>query len=383
MLRHYRPFTILLAPLALCLLPGCGGGAGNTGNLPSVIAPASSRAALNVYVTDAFSDQYKQVLVTLYKIELTTDGTNYTTVYSSDAGQTLDLASLASSAQLLASLTVPTGTYTQARITFGDHFTLVTTGGTSASVAVASGIGTASNGQVALVVNTPTKVQANQSNTVFVDFKLAEFQLTGNTLRPSIGCGGGQGGPGPGPGGPGGPGGAGDGLGGKQRSGHLNGTISNLTGTTSFTLTSGNGRTLTVNLSSATTLTDGQTGGVATLANGQSVIVDGTFDPTTSTVTASSVTLNDYVTVQHARANGTVASLNATATSFALTVLRADNFAPTAGTITVLTNSGTRFGKGMRQSGAFTDVAVSGTVDVSGVFDTTTQTLTASFVGLH
>ncbi len=374
-MRHNpRPFAILLAPLALYLLPGCGGGSSGTTSLSGVTS--STRAALNVYVTDAFSDQYKQVIATLYKIELTADGTTYTTVYFSDTGQTLDLASLASSAQLLASLTVPTGTYTQARVTFGDHITLVTNAGVSSSVAVSSKVGTDTNGQVAIVVNTPTRVQANQSNTVFVDFKLAEFQLTGSTITPSIGCGGGQGGPGVG-------GEPGDGLGSKQRNGHLNGTISALSGTTSFTLTGGNGRTLTINLSSATTVIDGQTGAVATLANGQSVIVDGTFDPTTSTVTASAITLNDYVTVQHAQARGTVASVDATAASFVLTVQRADNFAPTAGTIRVVTNAGTNFGKGMHQSGAFTDVAVSGSVNVSGVFNTTTQTLTATFVGLH
>ena len=50
-----------------------------------------------------------------------------------------------------------------------------------------------------------------------------------------------------------------------------------------------------------------------TLANGQSVIVEGTYDSTTSTITATSVTLNDYITVNHARASGTVATTDASA----------------------------------------------------------------------
>lgn len=75
--------------------------------------------------------------------------------------------------------------------------------------------------------------------------------------------------------------------------------------------------------------------------------------------------------------------MNATALSFVLTVQRADGISPTGGTITVVTNANTQFGKGRYQQGAFTDVAVGGTVDVDGVFNTTNQTLTANFVGLH
>lgn len=369
-----KKFAFLLASLALLSLTGCGGGASGSGDSTSTTTTSATRAALDVYVTDAFTDQYKQVLATLYKIELTTDGTNYTTVYSSDAGQTLDLASLASTSELLASVTVPTGTYTKARITFGDHITLVSNSGTSSSVGVDPSAGTAANGQVAVVVATPTKVQANQNNTIFVDFKLAEFQLTGNVLKPSIGCG------------PGGSGAGGDGPGGPRmnpRIGHLFGTVASLNGTASFTLQTLGVRTVTVNLSSTTTITDGQTGAAATLANGQSVIVDGKFDPTTHAVTATSVTLNDYIAVTHARVDGTVASINAASASFALTVQRADNFTPTSGTITVVTNAGTLFGRGMRQQGAFSNIAVSGAVDVDGSFDTTTQTLTAKFVGLR
>ena len=373
--KYSNKSRFFLAPLSLLLLSGslfsvslvgCGGGSGSSLNgLTSVTS--TSRAALDVYVTDGFSDQYKQVLATVYKIELTTDGTNFTTVFSNTAGQTLDLPSLASSAALLGTVTVPTGTYTQARITFGDHITLVPTTGTSTSVAVDTSIGTAANGQIAIVVNTPTRVQANQSNSVFVDFKLAEFKLVGSVLKPSISCAGGND----------------PGQQGKQRMGHLQGTVTNLNGTTSFTLQGPDSRTITVALSSTTTITSGQTGSAVTLANGQYVIVDGQFDPTTSTVTATSVTLNDYTTINHARVNGTVASIDTTGTSFVLTIQRADGIQPTGGTITVLTTASTQFGKGMHQSGSFTDITVGGTVGADGTFDTTKQTLTARFIGLR
>src|SRR5579859_3096706 len=155
--RLGRPRAFLLVPAALLWMAGCGGNSGVGSSLTS----SGGRAALNVYVTDGFSDQYKQVLATLYKIELTPDGTNYQTVFTDTTGRTLDLASLASTAELLASVTVPTGTYTQARITFGDHITLVSNTGVSTSVAVDTSIGADANGQIAVTVSTPAKVQAN------------------------------------------------------------------------------------------------------------------------------------------------------------------------------------------------------------------------------
>jgi hypothetical protein len=354
--------AFLLASLALLCMAGCGGGSGGSG---SALTSSGGRAALDVYITDSFSDQYKQVLVTLYKIELTTDGMNYQTVFTDTAGRTLDLTSLASTAELLASVDVPTGAYTQARITFGDHITLVSNSGVSTSVAVDSSIGTDTNGQIVVTVATPTRVQSNQTNAVYVDFRLAEFKLVGSVLKPSIACGDDSG------------------EQGKQRTVHLDGTVTGLKGTSGFTLQGQNGRTISVVLTGTTTITSGQTGSAITLANGQNVIVEGTYDPATSTITATSVTLNDYTTINHALVRGTVASVAAAAKSFVLTVRRAEGIQPTGGTITVLTDANTFFVKGWHQPGSLADIAAGGAVDVGGSFDTTTQTLTAKFVGLH
>lgn len=350
--------AVLLAPLVLLLLAGCGGGGSGGG------ASSNARAALDVYVTDGFSDTYKQVLVTLYKIELTTDGTTYQTVFADTAGRTLDLSSLASTAELLASVSVPAGTYTKARITFRDHITLVSQDGASTSTAVDPSVGTAANGQIAITVPTPTHAQAGQTSALLVDFKLAEFTLAGNVLRPQIGCGG-----------------DGD-IGGKQRTGHLRGTITGLTAT-GFTLQGPDGRTVAVTLTSTTTLGSGADGTALTLANGQSVVVEGDFDAATRTVTATSVTLDDGTSHQHQHAGGTVASVNTGASSFVLTVERADGFQPTGGTITVQTDANTRFDKGRHQQGSLADVVVGNAVHVDGAFDTATQTLTAKSVGLQ
>ena len=246
--------------------PGAGAEATSTSSSTGSGQTASALpAALNVYVTDGFSDQYKQVLVTLYKIELTTDGTNYQTVFTAAAGQTINLSSLASTTALLASVNVPAGTYTQARITFGDHFTLVGQDGTSTSVAVDPSIGMAANGRVALTVATPTKCVSGQSSALFLDFKLAEFTLVGNLLRPQVG--------------PGDP--SQNGM--KPCNGNLTGTIANLVAGTGFDLLGPDGRTVHVVLSAATTTLSGQTGAAITLANGQNVSVEGTFTASTQT----------------------------------------------------------------------------------------------------
>lgn len=353
---------LVVAAVTIAAMAGCGsGGSGSTS-----LTTGGSRAPLDVYVTDGFTDQYKQVLATLYKIELTTDGTTYQTVFEDTAGRTLDLSSLASTTELLASVNVPEASYTQARITFGDHITLVTNAGVSTSVAVDSSVGTAANGQVAITVNTPARVLANQTNSVTVDFKLAEFQLVGGRIRPSVSCGSGLG---PHPDG--------------EHTAHLRGTITAVNGSDSFAIQGQNGRTTTVVLTSTTTVTSGQTGNAFTPAVGQNVVVEGTYDPVTATLTATAVTLDDFTTIRHYAAQGTVASVDTATGTFTVTVHRADGLTPTGGTVTVATDANTRFLIGRHEQGSITNVTVGAKVEVIGLFDTTTQTLTARAVGVH
>src|SRR5262249_39725384 len=136
-------------------------------------------------------------------------------------------------------------------------------------------------------------------------------------------------------------------------------------------------------LTSTTTVTSGQTGVVFTPAVGQNVIVEGTFDPATATLTATAVTLNDFTTINHAGAEGTVASVDTTAGSFVLTVQRAEGIMPTGGTITVTTDANTRFMIGRHQQGSLADITASSKVEVDGTFDTTKQTLAARAVEAH
>ncbi len=370
--KNRRPadlLVLLVAPVALFSLSGCGGGGGS--DAASSAAGLTRSAALDVYVTDGFNDNYKQVLTTLYKIELTTDKTTYQTVFTSDTGQTINLSSLKDTAELLASLNIPEGSYTEARITVGDKITLVTKSGQSSVVAVDASAGTVTNGQATLSIPASTKVVAGQAATIVIDFRLAEFTLTGKGVRPKLV--------------------AGDeaACAGKEREGHLGGTVANLVEGVSFDLTGRGNRVTKVTLSDTTTITNGETGVAATLANGLTVQVEGAVDAATKTIAATAVTVGDFDNggrpggaARGRRASGTVASVDATAKSFTLIVDRADDLQPTGGTITVQADDKTRFPKGRRATGIFADVVVGAEVHVGGAFDAATQTLTARMVGL-
>jgi hypothetical protein len=295
---------------------------------------------------------------------VTTDGKNYTTVYSDTSGETINFCSLSAATELLAAVSVSAGSYTSARVTFGTTVTLVGQSGTSTTVTVDPSVGTQSNGQVAIVVATPTQVQSGQTSALVVDFNLAEFQLVGSVLRPALG-----------PGGPNLPST-------EPCLGHLVGTVQNLVAGTSFTLQSpGGGPAIAVDYSSSTAIADGQTGAAATLSNGLNVMVDGSFDPTTGIETATSITIADAPAAAAMSALGSVVSVDIPDGTFVLTVLNAQGFQPTTGTITVQTNSSTTFMMGNGQQGSLSSLSAGMTVNVNGTL-TAQSTLTAQFVGV-
>ena len=218
-------------------------------------------------------------------------------------------------------------------------------------------------------MNTPVKAQAAQSATLLVDFKLADFVLTGNgKLQPKLAVGGEAE------------------CAGKNRKGAVGGTVANLTAT-GFDLTGKDGHTIAVTLSDSTVITDEAAGAAGTLANGQNVDVQGTPDTTSKTLAAASITIKSADTgAKHPGADGTIASLGTDGTSFVLTVERAGGgiMLASGGTITVQTDANTKFLAGRKQTGTFSDLVVGGAVHVDGtVYDATTQTLTAKTVGLH
>ena len=155
------------------------------------------------------------------------------------------------------------------------------------------------------------------------------------------------------------------------------GAVSALATDGSFTLTGDHNGTLAVTVSATTTITNYSDGSVATLANGQKVIVTGTLDSTGKTLAATSIVVDDRkppVVLQ--AAIGIIASVDAIANTFVLTVAKA-NFTPTGKTVTVATTAKTAY-YGHKGKLTFADLKVGATVLVVGTFDATTQTLTAT-----
>lgn len=374
---------------------GCGGGSGSSGS-----SGASRAATVNLYVTDGFRDEWSQVLVTLYKIEASTDGgKTYTTLYENASGQSVDLASLGQAAQLLSSVSIPSasGNITTVRVTLGDTISLTAAAdGSVKTVTVDSSLPNVivSNGQAAFTFQAPTSLSAGKLSNLVVDFNLAAFELLSGKVRPSLGAGDPSA------------------FEGKQKVAHLTGTVSNYVAGSGFDLTpncgqhdagggasgssAGTPSTVHVTLTSATTITAGDSSGDGTsaLADGVTVSVEGSTDATTGAVTATVVHVRDSsdtdssgtgtsdTAPRPAQALGAVASLGSDGTSFTLTVRDGEHLsAAPAGTLTVQTSASTTFLQG-KTTATFAAVAAGSYVFVSGTLDPATETLTAKTVAV-
>lgn len=360
-MRHtLTALCTLIALFAILCLAGCGSGGGES---------SSGSRSVNVYVTDSFRDDYSHVLVTLYKIEATSDGQSYQTLYEDAGGQTIDLTSLADAAQLLASVDVPNAELKQVRVVFGDHITLTPkAGGTSLSVPVEDHpplIVTSGGKSTVTLEAHPGAASARLSNLV-VDFDLSAFALVGGRLRPSLK--------------PGDP----SEFHKKHHDARLVGTVANLSAGAGFDLQLPFGNhTIAVKVTDATSISRADTGANATLANGQHVMVEGTVDPSTDTLTAESIRiLNNEPPGQIRGAIGTVASINATGHSFELTIRHSLHLEPTGDTIHVQTDSDTAFHAFHHEDAGFSQVQTGAVVGVMGDFDAATQTLKAKRVDI-
>lgn len=341
----------LLAAMFPFSLTGCGAGGG--ASLVSAIS------GVDVFVTDAFRDDFRQVLVTIFKVEGSTDGSNFQTLFEDATGQTINVAALSDSAVLLARASATSATFTQLRVTIGEQLTLVTPGGVSSGVPVAEGIGTATGDGKRVIT---AAVTTSEAGMVIVDFDLAAFQMESGRVRPAIRSGDPTA------------------FRGRRREGRPAGTVSNLVAGASFDVQGPHGRAIHVVLTDTTTITSAS-GDTATLANGQRVFVEGELDRSTGTLTATSVRIDDRAPdASFQAAKGTVASVSGS--SFTLAVDHAHHFAPTGGTITVVTDGTTTFRKG-RVAATLADVVAGGVVMVGGTFEAATQTLTAKFVHLR
>ena len=280
MVLKWAPALALASVLSLGILAGCGGG-----------STSATTRGVDIYVTDQFADQYSHVWVTLQSIAVG-DGKSFTDVYSATAGKTIDIVSLKDTAELLSSIQLADTRYTHIRVTYSDMVTLVDASGTSTTIQVAPSPSTAVGGGLAIHTSaTRVPFKASTNRQLVVDFNLASFEVSGGKLKvgivpePPIG------------------------FDGKFKRFANSGQVSNLTAT-SFVMTGGDNRPpvqiqpsplppapmpgmrSSINVTfDANTVVLGLDGPGASLANGQKVIVRGSYDDASKTLTATEISI--------------------------------------------------------------------------------------------
>ncbi len=187
-MRHLRKakfrlglLVVLLSVVSL-LLYACGGGGGGSSSSLS-----SGTSAASLYITDDLSINYKQVLVTIYKIELEqASDQSLVTVFEDPAGVTYDLTELRGVLEKIG--TISPGTYTRLIITVGQQVILVekNTGNQITADLAENAWTSCSNGQCTYEIVGAINVIQNKK--VIVDFDLKQFNYdpTSNTVSAKI-----------------------------------------------------------------------------------------------------------------------------------------------------------------------------------------------------
>jgi hypothetical protein len=361
------PTTLAVCALfgGALLLQGCGGG-GASGSAGGGASIAS------LVVTDNMNAGFDHVWVTITSVNLTT-ATGTTNIFSNATGLVVDLKTLRDAQGnrflFLASNPIPAGTYTGATVTVNNSVNVFTTGATTATAATFSAA-TGNTYDLALTFPTPITTTVTNNNVV-IDFNLANWVLTGTSISaannaflstgPSTNLGDGS----------------------RWESGAYRGTVSGLTGTSgsqTFSLSSQAGApSITTTATTALENSDGSAN--PALANGENVVVTGTYDSATNTVTATNIKIRIGNPVREAEARGPVSNVDATAFTFQIAPHDCDDYVPTHSLLTVNTSSTTMFyglaGTTYTQADFFAALAAGQIAKVEGTVSNGTVTATS------
>jgi len=346
----------LLASLACLAAIGCGGGGGGTGG--------SSNSQARIFVTDDLGN-YDHVWVTVKEVDLV-GSSGAKTVWQDPTGQTIDLAQLnQAGTQRYAFLglgNVPAADYQSMRFVMADSVMLYPQG---ASAGLPRTLAGSSGGLATVTIQGPIHVSGSKD--IVADFDLSQWSDDGSTVTPA------------------GKVGSGNGLGnaGNHETRTFNGTLSNLSGTSptfTFNLSQHSGNKLKATTDADTVIFNSTGVTNPVLANGQHVLVRGTFDVQAGALVVSSIKiLGGGDDGDSPEAHGTVASIGTN--TFTLTVRHADDFYPANATVNVaLDPNATFFVDGIvtTQTDFFSQLTVGSHVEVDGTYDAGTNTFTAT-----
>ena len=294
---------------------GCGGG-----------GAASGLPGTNFFISDAPASDYDQVWVRVFKVEAA-GSAGPTAVFQSSDGVVMDLASLNDGSPRFAFLgsgNLPEGT-TSLKIELESQVAMVPQGGDQAEMCTIASAYAAGNGHSVLTV--PFSAPPGTTDVV-MDFDLSAWVVTDGVVEPVVTIG------------------PGTGLGSFDRheeTTHI-GTVSGLEGTPpaqSFVLTTEDGRMFAVTTTEATVVFD-ENGAMASIQNGQRVVIDGFFSMESNAFLAGSVYIlgaNDHPHFMLGRAFDP----NLASSTFLCEVKRVHGFIPNHRIVTVSTPEGTTF----------------------------------------
>ncbi len=358
-------------------LAGCGSGSGSVGS-----GITGGTRSVGVYVTDDIRTGYDKVWAEVHKIEMTSSTGASTVLFNDPKGKIVDLRSLhdaqGSRFLFLSNQSVPAGTYTSMKVTVGNKMTLFTTGATvGKSVTMNPALPVDGQGNTQISVNLPTPVVVDSSSAkVVVDFDLSKFDISGGQVTPVVKKGDTSTIDNPA----------------RHENEDIRGVVSALSGTApalQFTLSPSSGNPLTVTLDSATTLFFQSGATNPLLANGQKVEVRGIVDPTTNTLKATEVKIEDasQSAESHSEVKGLSGDANSTTGTFTITVGEAEDFLPATSKVTVLTNAATVFradsGVKLSATDFFSRLSTPAVVKAEGTYDAASNTLTATVVKIR
>ncbi|MBS1710014.1 MAG: DUF4382 domain-containing protein [Armatimonadetes bacterium] len=354
------------AILTALLIAGCGGSSGG-----------GSAGSLSLFLTDDLSTNYDGVWVTVYEADIVRADNSKVRLFESASGMPVNLRALNNgTAQYLfaGSVTAPSGTFTKLVFHVSKDLTLYPTGATTGQAATfIDSLDSSTAGQSELVVPFSPAVTFAAGDKIAADFKLDQWTLASGKVTPVVAKGNGVG------------------LEDHNRhvEGEMRGLVSDLSGTApaqTFSLGTFGGTVSVV--TDANTVFVGRAAGVSpTLANGQTVEVRASYNPTTKNFTAKSVHIEDGNTPDDQGAKGLATNINSGAGTFDLTPGRTKGFVPAKLPVGVLTSTSTRFisasGVSMTQGEFFvalTALGSSAVAQAEGTYDSGTGVLTATKV---
>lgn len=337
--------------LFLLSFAACGGGGGGSSG-----GSSANSGTVSTFVTDNISQEFNEAWITIKRVTISDLGNTEFILYDDANGKVFNLLELSGIGKLLNISTIPPGSYNKIGITVANQITLVNKSGQTIN-AKFSPTGT----DYTIVVNGNVTVNAGQNTSFGIDFDTKQFTYnaqTGIVTATVIFKSGSEI----------------QFL--SQRYAELKGYVKDVTGSSTFTVQTENGFTISVRLHQTAVVFDENTGAKTTdtslLKSGQRVEARGDYDPATLTLEAISVkiekTSGSGGGSGMVEAKGVVTSINGSILT--LDVKDTDHFIPPSNTIRV------DISQAMFSKGNLSLLSVGQWIEVKGTWNGTTLSAT-------